>query len=317
MTVGRAIERNVLVKMFKKASPWSKIFYVALLVLGLMIMTNYARKQQGLVEGFEETSEFIAKKGPEIFDDFYVNIYDDLLFSRLKNDFEIGTIVNKTSPTDASLILDIGSGTGHHVGALNAKGFKTIGVDASPAMVAKAKANYPNMDFRVADVMKTITFPSGSFTHITCLYFTLYYIQDKQLFFRNCMRWLMPGGYLIIHLVDKERFDPIIPAGDPFTIVSPQSYATDRITSTRVKFDQFDYKSNFEIYPNDITAVLHETFKYPQQGKIRKHEHQLFMPSQKAILNMAKNVGFILHSQVDMVRCQYAHQYMYVLQKPN
>ena len=39
--------------------------------------------------------------------------------------------------------------------------------------------------------------------------------NNKQTFFNNCMDWLMPGGYLIIHLVDREKFDPILPPGNP------------------------------------------------------------------------------------------------------
>jgi hypothetical protein len=41
------------------------------------------------------------------------------------------------------------------------------------------------------------------------------------------------------------------------------------------------------------------------------------MPSQKNILSTAKDVGFILLSKIDMIKCQYAHQYIYILQKPN
>ena len=35
----------------------------------------------------------------------------------------------------------------------------------------------------------------------------------------------MPGGYLILHLVDKNKFDPILPAADVFGGVDPQDYA--------------------------------------------------------------------------------------------
>ena len=44
------------------------------------------------------------------------------------------------------------------------------------------------------------------------------------------MEWLKPGGYLILHLVDRERFDPIVPAADPLIMVSAQKHAKERIT---------------------------------------------------------------------------------------
>jgi SAM-dependent methyltransferase len=274
---------------------------------------NHGRPQR---EGFEQTKEFSIKKGPMIYDEFYANVYDDLIFNQIKNDYEVGEIINKTTPDTESLILDIGSGTGHHVKSLVDHGLKAQGIDISPAMVKQAKITYPDLDYRVADALDTMTFPATSFTHITCLYFTIYYIENKRRFFENCMQWLMPGGYLTIHLVDRDNFDPILPAGDPFGVVSPQSYADKRITSTVVKFNDFDYKSNFELRPDNI-AIMNETFKYKNNGNVRKNEHKLYMPTQKKILSLAKETGFILLSQIDMLRCQYGSQYIYVLQKPN
>ena len=300
-------------KAVKKSTATEKIFFALAVVVIVIIFVNHGRPQR---EGFEQTKDFTIKKGPMIYDDFYANVYDDLIFNQIKNDYEVGEIVNKTTPDTESLILDIGSGTGHHVKSLVDRGLKAQGIDISPAMVKQAKSTYPDLDYRVADALDTMTFPAGSFTHITCLYFTIYYIENKRRFFENCMQWLMPGGYLTIHLVDRDNFDPILPAGDPFGVVSPQSYVDKRITSTIVKFNDFDYKSNFELRPDDI-AIMNETFKYKNNGNVRKNEHKLYMPTQSRILGLAKETGFILLSQIDMLRCQYGSQYIYVLQKPN
>ncbi len=281
------------------------------------------------VEGFEQrTTNFKLKKGPTVYDDFYANVYDELVFNKIKNDYEVGQLIQTTAPTDISSILDIGCGTGHHVSSLAEHGYKVVGIDISPSMVKKAQENYPNLDFREIDALTTMAFPANSFTHITCLYFTIYYIQNKRLFFENCMHWLMPGGYLILHLVNREKFDPILPAGDPFHIVSPQNYADKRITTTNVKFDKFDYKANFELIPSadetgDANAIFHETFKptssknsNSKKGVIQKNEHLFYMPEQAKVLAEAKEAGFIITAQIDMLKCQYANQYLYVLQKP-
>ena len=300
-------------RALKKSTATEKIFFALAIVVIVIIFVNHGRPQRA---GFEQTKEFSIKKGPMIYDEFYANVYDDLIFNQIKNDYEVGEIINKTTPDTESLILDIGSGTGHHVKSLVDHGLKAQGIDISPAMVKQAKITYPDLDYRVADALDTMTFPATSFTHITCLYFTIYYIENKRRFFENCMQWLMPGGYLTIHLVDRDNFDPILPAGDPFGVVSPQSYADKRITSTVVKFNDFDYKSNFELRPDNI-AIMNETFKYKNNGNVRKNEHKLYMPTQKKILSLAKETGFILLSQIDMLRCQYGSQYIYVLQKPN
>ena len=302
-----------LTKMFKKTNLIEKIFYVTALAVIIIVVANYAKPQ---IEGFKENQEVNVKTGPEIYDDFYVSIYDDLLYSDLKNNYEIGQILNLTTPTQQSRVLDIGSGTGHHVNLLTAKGYNTIGLDISPAMIKKAQDTYPSLNFMQGDALNGMLFSPNSFTLITSLYFTIYYLKDKRQFFDNCMKWLMPGGCIAIHLVDRHNFDPIIPAGDPLVIVSAQSYAKERITSTTIDFDTHEYKANFQLEgPKD--AVLHETFKNKKSGHVRKNEHRLYMESQKEILTEAKAAGFIFLAQIDLIKCQYDNQFIYILQKPN
>jgi ubiquinone/menaquinone biosynthesis C-methylase UbiE len=307
--------------IFKKTTWLHKTLYFLALLVSLSMIYNQGKKR---VEGFEEpkTNEFkINYEVPDIYDNFYAMIYDDLVFNKTKNDYEIGTWIKHTKPTVESVVLDVGSGTGHHVSSLDAHGFKAVGIDVSPSMVTLAKKTYPELNFKVGDVLDSNFFKEDSFTHITCFYFTLYYIKNKQLFFQNCMRWLTPGGYLAVHLVNREKFDPILPAGNPFTIVSPQKYAKKRITTTTVKFDKFEYKSNFDIKETvesiDVpNAIMKETFKNNKTGNVRQNEHKLFMLTQAEILDIAKGVGFIIEAKIDMLECQYDSQYVYILQKP-
>jgi SAM-dependent methyltransferase len=312
---------------FNKSSKIQKVFYVLAVVFIITMFVDNNNNNNASREGFdadaEGTSKFELIEGPAIYDKFYANIYDELVFCKMKDDFEIGEIINTTRPTSESRILDVGSGTGHHVSNFKANGFTAVGVDISPAMANKAKENYPELEFKLGDVLETMLYPANSFTHITCLYFTLYYIKNKRQFFENCIHWLRPGGYLAVHLVDRDKFDPILPAGDPFGIISPQKYAKKRITSTIVKFKGFDYKSEFEVEDtntaenaDDANASLQETFKNKMDGKVRKNKHKFYMATQTAILAIAKSVGFIMTAKIDMLKCQYTHQYIYILQKP-
>jgi trans-aconitate methyltransferase len=49
-------------------------------------------------------------------------------------------------------VLDVGCGTGHHVAELAAAGVVAIGLDASEAMVARARRDHPGCRFVVGDV---------------------------------------------------------------------------------------------------------------------------------------------------------------------
>ena len=41
------------------------------------------------------------------------------------------------------------------------------------------------------------------------------------------------------------------------------------------------------------------------------------MESITDILNLAQNAGFIIQGQIDLVKCAYEYQYLFILQKPN
>jgi len=300
--------------LYNKMSNFGKVlFFVALL---LVLIVCFKTVEMPKREGYEQNDQFLFKQGSEVYDDFYAEIYDYLVFNAIKNEYEIGAIVNETTPSNKSVILDVGCGTGHHVAKLSEKNLNVVGIDISPSMISQAKTNYPNYDFQVGDVLNSSTFQQGTFTHILCLYFTIYYFKNKQLFFNNCMDWLMPGGYLIVHIVDKDNFDPILPPGNPLIITSPQKYADKRITNTKVTFNDFVYQSKFDLNPNNSdTATFSEKFKF-NNGKTRKQEHKLYMESESEIIERAKDVGFIVQGQIDLVKCSYENQYLFILMKP-
>ena len=300
-------------KMYKNMSNFGKILIFVALFLALIVLfktVNVTNK-----EGYTQNDGFLFKQGTDIYDDFYANIYDHLVFNNLKDDYEIGAIKNKTMPTSKSVILDVGSGTGHHVDKLAQYDLNVIGIDKSPSMISKAKLNYPQYNFVVGDVLDISSFQNNQFTHILCLYFTIYYFEDKKVFFDNCMEWLNPGGTLIVHVVNRDKFDPILPPGNPLYIVSPQKYSKERITKTKITFNDFVYSSNFELETEKNIATFHEKFKF-NDGKTRKHEHKLYMDSENDIINMAQESGFLIQGKVDLVNCAYEYQYLYILVKP-
>ncbi len=296
-----------------KQSIWTKTAIVMGIVLVILMIVN---KSAIYKEGFVQREKYILKQGTDIYDDFYSSIYDELVYDNVKNDFEVGEIRRLVKPTERSRVLDVGSGNGHHVNLLEKSGYKVEGVDKSGAMVKSAKKKYPSCKFKQGDVLESMLYPKNSFSTITCLYFTIYYINDKQLFLQNCYNWLMPGGYLVLHLVNRDKFDPILNSADPLHLVSAQKYAKKRITNSLVKFKDFQYKANFDLDKSKNLAEFDETFKDDTSGHVRQNKHKLHMETQKHILGIAKNIGFILQGKVDMVTTQYQYQYLYLLYKP-
>jgi hypothetical protein len=114
-------------------------------------------------------------------------------------------------------------------------------------------------------------------------------------------------------------FDPIVPAAKPFTLVSPQSVAKKRITSSDVVFEGFDYKSKYEFDEGQNrgdNVTITETMK-DRRGKVRKNIRSMRMSGQKIIIGEAKDAGFTMLGQYDLIKSQREYQYVYILYKPS
>ena len=312
------MKEQSIASIFNDLSGWAIILILVLILLIVVATFNTItnRNKSSNQEGFIQQDVFTLKEGPEIYDDFYAGLYDQLVFNQAKDSYEIGEIINATKPTSESIVLDIGSGTGHHVALLEAQGVKTTGVDSSAAMVKKAEENYPQYKFVEGNVMDSSLFMPGSYTHILCLYFSIYYFKDKMAFFNNTMKWLMPGGFLVVHVVERDMFDPILPPANPLFLVSPQRYAKERITQSKVMFNNMEYVANFNLDPDKNIATFTEKFKEKDSDKTRKNKHIFYMEPHKAIIVMAQEAGFILQGKIDLLKVGYEYQYLYIFAKP-
>lgn len=297
-------------KLNKSFSSWTKLIIVFGMILTYIILTK--SKTQ---ENFKSQKKFVSKSNKNIYDKFYAEIYDDLIYDNGKSQYEVSEIISKTGIEDGDLLLDIGSGTGMHVDIFNQKGLKAEGVDKSSAMVEFSRKKFPKYKFNIGDIEGGTSYSSGKFSHITLLFFSIYYIKNKKQLLQNCFNWLEPGGVLIIHLVNRTKFDPVLNVADPLQMISAQKYAKKRITSSYVRFYDMDYKAEFKLdKENDIGFFIEKIQK--DNGEVRYNEHKLYMETQKKILGMAKKSGFILENKIDLVNVQYEYQYLYILKKP-
>ena len=298
-----------------------------MLVILLIILIGFLFSNINLnkdIEAFNNKSNRRIERysGAAIFDNNYVTIYDSLFYNKSKNDFEIFYILKNTdSQKNNRYLLDIGSGTGHHVHLFNKKSnFTAIGLDKSQSMIEYSKKKFPDNEYKLGNVLNSIEFTNGTFTHITCLYYTIYYIKNKRQFFANCFNWLIPNGILIIHLVNKHKFDPVLPN----SIIMPDKSTSnsERTISSKQKIKDIKYRSKFILddtersnSDDDFNCVFRETIKFNEKYT-RVNEHKLYMESQNNILSLAKDEGFILKNMIEMSDINYDYNYLYYLEKP-
>jgi ubiquinone/menaquinone biosynthesis C-methylase UbiE len=282
----------------------------------LVFISKHIYKRNSL-DGFTQSEPFVYKYGKDSIDSFYVDIYDSLHETKTRSQDELIKFIEMTEPSvQHSNILDVGSGTGYIVNELTQAGYDVYGIDKSKEMLTYAQTNYPDAEYVYGDVLNSMQFEKSTFTHILCTYFTIYQLEDKKKFFRNCYFWMKPNSYLMLHLVDTDKFTKIIPTDE--TTNETQKVNENRIITTNAIFSDYKYKCSYDI-PEDndkLTVTLKETFVDMETEHIRQNESHMYMEKLDTILKLATDNGFILHGKVNMKNSNGdENQYLYILER--
>lgn len=279
-----------------------------------IIYSLYNRYYVTKLEGFQQSDKYILRENEHIYDDFYSQIYDDLMLPETSTEYTVSKIIEMTQPSKHySVFLDVGSKTGHRLHSLIKKGYQAYGIEPSKAMVGFSQTKFPDISVKCGNVNHPITYDRATFTHILCTDLNLYEMEKKSTFFQNCYFWLQQNGYLILHLVDRNQFDTIIPAGKPALLDNPQKYLENRITDTLIDFINFKYKSSY-VFNKDNLHVLHkETFTDTKTNVVRENEKTLYMESIEEILLNASNYGFLVKGKVGIENKK--GEYLYILER--
>ncbi len=281
------------------------LFILAIIILLFRFFTNNIIAK----EGFSQKEKFILKRNAETYDDFYAQIYDSI---HCPNKKQVEEILKITGADNNSIFLDVGCGTGFTLKQLADSGANCVGIDKSDAMVALANEKCANsVMIKKGDATEPIHFTQNQFTHILCLNKTIYEIEDKSAFFTNCRYWLRNGGVLVLHLVDKNRFNTVI--GSTFLVGNPQKYAKERIMRTETDYGDFKYFAKYNI-PESGMCSFTETFTDASTKNIRQNEHTLFMDSEENVLKTALKCGFSIYGKINMEKINDdEYQNIYIL----
>jgi len=299
--------------------------YLLTLAVGYTIYSVHKspNKLHANVEGFYQREQFVLKHNKDVYDDFYAELYDNLHDTKNRSQWELMKLLKYTEmDTRNSTLLDVGSGTGYTLNELITAGYKAYGIEQSKDMVKYSEAKYPNIEVVCENVEDTLTFERDTFTHILCTDFTIYQIKNKELFFRNCYGWMKPNGYLVVHLVDRKRFNLTKRKyGDEIEWKPLFNTPKPRVTNIVSDYDDFEYTARYNFPANlEETNIVTktETFKDKETAHIRQNEQVLYMEDIRPILNIASACGFIFHAKVDMGSCiGDDNQYIYIFERPH
>jgi SAM-dependent methyltransferase len=145
-------------------------------------------------------------------------------------------------PPPGRLTLDIGCGEGRLSRDLQERGHRTIGIDATPAMVEAARAADPDGEYVVADATQ-LPFDDAS-ADLAIAFMSLMDMDDMTAAVREAARVLEPGGRFVAAVVHP------INSGHELDREHPQSH----LVMTYDYFDRRRYRD--EIERNGLTMTF-------------------------------------------------------------
>lgn len=270
-----------------------------------------------------------------IYDDIYAEIYDQLTLCEKRLAAETALCVKAWtgagethSKPEKWSVLDVGCGTGIVCQAFAKMGAGVVvGLDMSPAMLRRAKLNIENNTNLTDEQKEVVTWRQdnayhvnacslGEFTHVTVTYFSLYYMKDKELFFRHLHGWTKPGARMAIEVVNKHKFDPMLESASPF-IFSLQKYADKRLKKSVVKFNKMEYEGDFDIDPDDENkAEFREVIQFTEKGgSVRRNKHLLYMQSFPQIITDAEHAHWKYVGFQDLLPIGFEYAYLLMFER--
>lgn len=312
------------------------ILFMVLLIITSILGYYFKSKDEEIHEDFTDITDSrrVVRKTPlEIYDGFYSNLYDELFLNKMKNEFEIYNIEYYTIKqpkykavykNEEIRFLDLGCGTGRHLGILLKKKYNCDGVDISPDMLNVAKKTISGIP--LASTTKLIqsditqdksVFSYRKYTHITCFFFTIYYVKDVETLFKNIYDALKQGGYMCIHLVNKKHFDPVLEKSSKLIpLFNPQTHSKERVTKTKLVFKKFNYIADWEFNDNNMNVVFREQFVFKKPDRrLVENEHHLYMRNIPYYTMLAKKLGYELVKIIDLIPSGHDNSFVFLFRK--
>ena len=292
------------------------IEYIVLIFL-LIVMYSISLWDRGR-EGFESGKTQTVE---DFYDSFYAEIYNALWHSsKTVNDFEQvsiqeGLLAGKQ--TNSVKVLDMCCGVAKHSCFFKSLGVEYVGVDSSEAMLSQARQSCPNQTFQKGDILSASTFSPKSFSDAVLLGFSIYEFPNPKIVSDNAFLWIQPNGSLLVHMVDPDKFDPLLDLASPFAAFSLQKYSYERQKKSEIYFDDFKYSGLFDKKMNEDDATFSEIFTFynPKEFKYREQTHKLNMPSIERLLDIFKASGFRVKEKMDLVSVGKEYQYLVLFTK--
>lgn len=279
------------------------------------LYNNFFSKKELIKENFEEKG-VVKEIVEQIYDQFYSRIYDKIFHSDFRVQYEINSIHEMfLKKWKGNLkILDLGCGTGTHIESLRKLKYNVDGIDISEDMQKVSKKLNPSCVIKLGNFEDKKNFKLREYSHITSFFYTIYYSRSFDNVFRNVNYSLVPNGIFFVHVINKQKFDPVLEkATNLVPLYDPQKYNKERKSNTILNFNNMVYKSDWD-FSHKTNVKFKEVFEF-DDGNIKQNIHHLTIPSLKKIVKSANNNGFKLIKIIDLYPANHPNNYIYCFKK--
>jgi SAM-dependent methyltransferase len=144
-------------------------------------------------DGGELTTESDARTGYRAWSESYDEPGNPLIAIE---EPAVRALVDGLGPVGAAEALDAACGTGRHARHLVDRGYRVVGTDLTPEMLAKARANVPEAEFVEAD-LRDLPLGSGRVALVTCG-LAVAHLPELGPAVAEVARVLRPGGHAVV-----------------------------------------------------------------------------------------------------------------------
>ena len=292
-----------------------------ILTIVALIAILYFYKSNNNAEYFNNIASYTSLTNNNIFDnEKYINLYENIILDKDKNSYYIDTITKNTNIVDNGIIVNVGCKTGNLNLMLNNKNINSIGLDRSSEAINYCRKNFPDLNF---DIFNINTFENigmnynQPITHILCLDMEIYYLNDIDLFLKQSYNLLDTNGYIIIHLVDVNKYNNTN-VYSRINNFNPNTLSIKKINNSVIKFNDIVYNTKYRIFPNDFgnkKIWFTETIENTQDNSVYENIHDLNYITPSYVKKIATDNGFKLNSIVNIDLQHYNNEYLYIFKK--
>lgn len=316
---------KLTMKNFKKGLNFEPLIYFIFLLVIVSLYLSLTSPVRlipiyKITEGFSEKplSEYRENLNkiiiyPDNNDRVYVRLFNLITNEPAIYRHDIIKIKELTSIDDKSRVLEAGCGLGKHLEILKelVPGVTVEGIDKSRSMIHQSRIRNPGSEFLCTSLRIPEIYKEKTLSHILCLHETLNHNTPKEMskVLTNFHKWLVPGGYLAVHIWDPNKLDPAPRA------FSQYFKAKDGTKHALTYFESFTHEAWWEKETDKKYWYKYcEKYIFPSE-KVKIHTTPLWIPPVNKMLEYITRHQFKLTEIVELDQVEISDFTLYIFRK--